>query len=221
MDVMPECRTESSSQSECISSQPVARLPRPPESAEQATLGLSVWTEGGKSSEDSSVSDTSLLLPAHTDLAPPPLDPKGKLTRCDVISKADSSSVAPPPACTCTTSPPPRHLSSNTSHTSFKVDAAHIKEVAGDDCCVHCLLACLFCELLSMCSAMGACLPCARGGAGCCTAADDDCCCCCMEAACTGEACQAVSDCGMLEECCSSADCLEICLECCSICFPS
>ncbi|XP_026224170.1 MDFI domain-containing protein [Anabas testudineus] len=115
-----------------------------------------------------------------------------------------------------------KRLSSTKSHTSLKTDAAHIKEVAGDDCCVHCLLACLFCELLSMCSALGECLVCGLGGAGCCNVAS---CCCCVEvageAACTEEACQAVLDCGILEDCCISSDCLEICLECCSICFPS
>ncbi|XP_056240722.1 myoD family inhibitor [Seriola aureovittata] len=116
-----------------------------------------------------------------------------------------------------------KRLSSTKSHASFKTDAAHIKEVAGDDCCAHCLLACLFCELLSMCSAVGECLACGVGGAGCCDAAAG--CCCCVEAAgeaaCTEEACQAVLDCGILEDCCGSSDCLEVCLECCSICFPS
>ena len=75
-----------------------------------------------------------------------------------------------------------------------------------------------------MCSAVGECLACGVGGAGCCNAAAG--CCSCMEAAageaaCTEEACQAVLDCGILEDCCGSSDCLEICLECCSICFPS
>lgn len=92
------------------------------------------------------------------------------------------------------------------------------------DCCVHCLLACLFCEILSMCSAVGDCLACAVGGAACCDG-PAACCCCCVEAAgeaaCTEEACQAVLDCGILEDCCASSDCLEICLECCSICFPT
>ncbi|KAM9351270.1 myoD family inhibitor isoform 2-T3 [Symphorus nematophorus] len=161
------------------------------------------------------------------------------------------SSVSPPPPPVCTppsSSPPPpasqsstcsrpphrhhRHhqqstnqkrLSSTKSSASLKTDAAHIKEVAGDDCCVHCLLACLFCEMLSMCSALGDCLVCGVGGAGCCDAAIG--CCCCVEAAgeaaCTEEACQAVLDCGILEDCCGSSDCLEICLECCSICFPT
>ncbi|XP_031149023.2 myoD family inhibitor isoform X1 [Sander lucioperca] len=116
-----------------------------------------------------------------------------------------------------------KRLSSTRSHASVKTDADHIKEVAGDDCCVHCLLACLFCEMLSMCSALGECLVCGVGGAGCCESAAG--CCCCVEAAgevaCTEEACQAVLDCGILEDCCGSSDCLEVCLECCSICFPS
>ncbi|XP_029910878.1 abl interactor homolog [Myripristis murdjan] len=115
-----------------------------------------------------------------------------------------------------------KRLSSSKSHASLKTDAAHIKEVAGDDCCVHCLLACLFCELWSMCALLGECVACGGGGAGCCDALGG---CCCAEAAggvaCTDEACQAVLDCGILEDCCGSSDCLEICLECCSICFPA
>ncbi|XP_034027734.1 myoD family inhibitor isoform X3 [Thalassophryne amazonica] len=156
---------------------------------------------------------------------------------------ADSSPFSPPPICTppssSSASPPHsstcnsfhyhhhRHQSTNQkrlpqSHASFQTDTTHIKEVAGDDCCFYCLLACLFCELSSMCSALGECLACGGGVAGCCDAACG--CCCCMEvageAACTEEACQATLDCGLLENCCGSSDCLEICLECCSICFP-
>ncbi|XP_061904151.1 myoD family inhibitor isoform X1 [Entelurus aequoreus] len=179
----------SSSQSECISSQPVPNRPRPLQCADKAPPLRSVTTED----EDLSVAPTPLCASTH------PF----------------------PVSSTSTRHPHHHHLSSNTSPTSFKVDAAHIKEVAGDDCCVHCLLACLFCELLSMCSAVGACLPCAGGVACCCAAANDCCRCCCVEAPCTDEACQASWDCGMLGECCNSADCLEICLECCSICFPS
>ena len=85
------------------------------------------------------------------------------------------------------------------------------------DCCVHCVLACLFCELTSLCSAFAQCLTC---GPGC------EALCCCGEAAtgglaCSEDACSALLDCGILEDCCQSSDCLEICLECCSICFPA
>ncbi|XP_032364955.1 myoD family inhibitor, partial [Etheostoma spectabile] len=169
---------------------------------------------------------------------PPPPPPP-------VCTPPSSSFTRPPPPpsrgsacnrhnCSLPPPPPPHHhhhhrhhqrrhstnqkrLSSTRSHASVRTDADHIKEVAGDDCCVHCLLACLFCELLSMCSVLGECLVCGVGGSGCS--------CCCVEAAgeaaCTEEACQALLDCGILEDCCGSSDCLEVCLECCSICFPS
>uniref|UniRef100_A0A672MNF9 Zgc:113363 n=1 Tax=Sinocyclocheilus grahami TaxID=75366 RepID=A0A672MNF9_SINGR len=86
------------------------------------------------------------------------------------------------------------------------------------DCCAHCILACLFCEVLSWCSAVAQCLAC---GLEC------DALCCCGEAAtgglacCAEDTCSALLDCGILEDCCQSSDCLEICLECCSICFPT
>ncbi|XP_048097837.1 myoD family inhibitor isoform X1 [Alosa alosa] len=115
--------------------------------------------------------------------------------------------------------PHKKRLPSTTkSQQSFKTNAAQIQEVAGDDCCVHCVLACLFCELTSLCSVFAQCLTC--GGLGC------EALCCCGEAAtgglaCGEDACSALLDCGILEDCCQSSDCLEICLECCAICFPA
>uniref|UniRef100_A0A8C2KPF8 Zgc:113363 n=1 Tax=Cyprinus carpio TaxID=7962 RepID=A0A8C2KPF8_CYPCA len=108
--------------------------------------------------------------------------------------------------------------STSKSQQSFKGDASQIQRVAGDDCCAHCILACLFCEVLSCCSAVAQCLAC---GLEC------DAVCCCGEAAtgglacCAEDTCSALLDCGILEDCCQSSDCLEICLECCSICFPA
>ncbi|XP_074536602.1 uncharacterized protein LOC141798699 [Halichoeres trimaculatus] len=247
MDLTPDCIVSditeggaSKSQSECISTQPTANRKPPCLSTEEAPPPLSDRSDG-ESTDDSlidspSTNDVSHLLPS-----PPQRKQKG----------VDASSSSPPPVCTppasslssprsstcnrhnCSLHHPHHHhhqhstnqkrLSSDKSHASIKTDAAHIKEVAGDDCCVHCLLACLFCEMLSMCSALGECLACGVGGALCCDA--EACCCCCLEAAgeaaCTEEACQAVLDCGILEDCCGSSDCLEVCLECCSICFPS
>ncbi|XP_056320042.1 myoD family inhibitor isoform X2 [Danio aesculapii] len=115
---------------------------------------------------------------------------------------------------------PPRKQMSSTSQSqqSFNGDASQIQRVAGDDCCAHCILACLFCEVLSWCSAVAQCLAC---GLEC------DALCCCGEAAggglacCAEDSCSALLDCGILEDCCQSSDCLEICLECCSICFPA
>ncbi|XP_071398477.1 myoD family inhibitor-like [Centroberyx affinis] len=200
--------------------------------------------------DSSSANDVSRLLPPRPAPTPPP--PTHTDLSEDISSVSPPVCTPPSPSFTPPPLPPPplpprsatcnrhssslphhhRHhhhqstnqkrLSSSKSHASLKTDAAHIKEVAGDDCCAHCLLACLFCELWSMCSVLGDCLVCGGGGAGCCDAVG--CCCCCAEAggvACTEEACQAVLDCGILEDCCGSSDCLEICLECCSICFPT
>ncbi|KAM3872289.1 uncharacterized protein ACN63O_003579 [Diretmus argenteus] len=246
LDITEGGANKSPDQSECITSQPTANgmiL----QHTEEAPPLRSDRTEDGDSGDDSlmdssSTNDVSRLLPNHTQrdlsvdhssVSPPPV--------CTPPSPSISPSLIP-------SSPPPhlrstncnRHSnlphhhhhhqstnqnrlsSSSKSHASLKADAAHIKEVAGDDCCVHCLLACLFCEVLSMCSVLGECLACGGGGAGCCDAIG---CCCCVEAAggvaCTDEACQAVLDCGIVEDCCGSSDCLEICLECCSICFPT
>ncbi|XP_023691672.1 uncharacterized protein [Paramormyrops kingsleyae] len=110
----------------------------------------------------------------------------------------------------------PSTCTANSQH-SLKATTSQIQQVAGDDCCVHCVLACLFCELWSLCSVMVQCLACGRG----CEAL----CCCGSEAtgdvACGDDACCDALDCGILEDCCESSDCLEICLECCSICFPA
>ncbi|XP_034027733.1 uncharacterized protein zgc:113363 isoform X2 [Thalassophryne amazonica] len=243
MDVLSQsssqcsCITEggadkSLNQSKCILSQSVANgttqeqsmLEAPPDRLKDRESGVEVLMDS------SSTNDICQLHPLQKGQ---PHNHRG----------ADSSPFSPPPICTppssSSASPPHsstcnsfhyhhhRHQSTNQkrlpqSHASFQTDTTHIKEVAGDDCCFYCLLACLFCELSSMCSALGECLACGGGVAGCCDAACG--CCCCMEvageAACTEEACQATLDCGLLENCCGSSDCLEICLECCSICFP-
>ncbi|KAF1391064.1 hypothetical protein PFLUV_G00064710 [Perca fluviatilis] len=135
------------------------------------------------------------------------------------VGTAPIRSVSPPLEAT----PPLRRTPTTLRRWLETVSQSGLISEFAEDCCVHCLLACLFCELLSMCSALGECLVCGVGGAGCCDSAAG--CCCCVEAAgeaaCTEEACQAVLDCGILEDCCGSSDCLEVCLECCSICFPS
>ncbi|XP_024915358.1 myoD family inhibitor isoform X2 [Cynoglossus semilaevis] len=117
-----------------------------------------------------------------------------------------------------------KQVSSIQNPTYAKADAIHIKEAAGEDYCFRCLLACLYCQLLSTCSVLGECLVCGTVGAGCCDTMTS-CCNCCLEAAgemtCTEEACQPVLDCEILGECCCPSDCLEICVECCSICFPA
>uniref|UniRef100_UPI00398F390C myoD family inhibitor domain-containing protein-like n=1 Tax=Pristiophorus japonicus TaxID=55135 RepID=UPI00398F390C len=120
--------------------------------------------------------------------------------------------------------PDKTRLGSTTSvsaRSSYKSSASQLPPPAGDDCCVHCILSCLFCELLTFC---GPALEGSRFGPG--PAGEA-----CVGAHCAGdprEACGGGEDswpcgleCGALEDCCGSADCLEICLECCSLCFAA
>ncbi|KAM6985372.1 myoD family inhibitor domain-containing protein [Aplochiton taeniatus] len=91
----------------------------------------------------------------------------------------------------------------------------HKPDTLPEDCCVHCILACLFCEFLTLCN-----MVVAQASCGTCT--PEACCCCC----CTddmGDDCSSPCDmdCGIMDACCESSDCLEICMECCGICFPT
>ncbi|XP_062827242.1 keratin-associated protein 5-1 isoform X1 [Anolis carolinensis] len=88
------------------------------------------------------------------------------------------------------------------------------------DRCAHCALACLFCEFLSLCSLALECGGCGGCLEACCAGGRGESGCCCGEAA-DGGHCPCGLGCGMLQDCCDSSDCLEICLECCSICFPA
>ncbi|XP_036883236.1 myoD family inhibitor domain-containing protein isoform X1 [Manis javanica] len=81
-------------------------------------------------------------------------------------------------------------------------------------CCVHCILACLFCEFLTLCN-----IVLGRAACGICTS--EACCCCCGEEMGDDCSCPCDMDCGIMDACCESSDCLEICMECCGICFPS
>ncbi|XP_028923750.2 myoD family inhibitor-like [Ornithorhynchus anatinus] len=90
--------------------------------------------------------------------------------------------------------------------------ASRIQEVAGDDRCAHCILACLFCEFLSLCSLALECVVC--GGA--CGGEPWE-----LRGPEPGGGCACGPGCGVLQDCCGSADCLELCTECCSICFPA
>ncbi|XP_054859878.1 myoD family inhibitor-like [Eublepharis macularius] len=111
---------------------------------------------------------------------------------------------------------------SKSSQKRCKSTASQIQEVAGDDCCAHCALACLFCEFLSLCSLALDCVGCGQCLKVCCSGDGGDSL---AGSFCCGEAnegnCPCGFGCGVLQGCCRSSDCLEICLECCSICFPA
>ncbi|CAH6778312.1 Mdfic [Phodopus roborovskii] len=82
------------------------------------------------------------------------------------------------------------------------------------NCCVHCILACLFCEFLTLCNIV-------LGQASCGICSSEACCCCCGDEMGDDCNCPCDMDCGIMDACCESSDCLEICMECCGICFPS
>ncbi|TTB56412.1 MyoD family inhibitor domain-containing protein [Bagarius yarrelli] len=195
------------------------------------------------SSSDDSLTDIvitnedALLLPDHVPVIVHKLEketpsPLSSPSSSDTVSNRSPPVCTPPSASKGQRAPEPAHVpktnghkpphkkrspSTSKSQQSLKTSASQVQEVADDDCCVQCVLACLFCELLPMCSALAQCLAC---GAEC------DALCCCGEACgglvcCSGDPCSAVLDCAILEDCCQSSDCLEICLECCSICFPT
>ncbi|XP_042195606.1 myoD family inhibitor domain-containing protein-like [Callorhinchus milii] len=79
-----------------------------------------------------------------------------------------------------------------------------------EDCCVHCLLACLFCDFLFLCNSISNGLS--LGGCSILTCCSKDFGACDMPC---------FMDCADLEECCVNSNCAKICSECCGICFPS
>ncbi|KAG7332715.1 hypothetical protein KOW79_004549 [Hemibagrus wyckioides] len=182
--------------------------------------------------------EDALLLPNHVPVIVHKLD-KETPSPLNGLSPPDTVANRSPPVCTPPSpskdqrAPHPAQIpksnghkkphkkkrppSTSKSQQSLKTSSNQVQDDAGDDCCVHCVLACLFCELLPMCSALAQCLACGM---------ECEALCCCGEACgglacCSGDPCTAVLDCAILEDCCQSSDCLEICLECCSICFPT
>ncbi|XP_066899241.1 myoD family inhibitor isoform X2 [Kogia breviceps] len=106
---------------------------------------------------------------------------------------------------------------SKKSKGSTKSAASQIPLQAQEDCCVHCILSCLFCEFLTLCNIVLDCATC-----GSCSSEDSClCCCCCGSGECANCDLPCDLDCGILDACCESADCLEICMECCGLCFSS
>ncbi|XP_074167068.1 myoD family inhibitor [Sminthopsis crassicaudata] len=106
---------------------------------------------------------------------------------------------------------------SKKSKGSTKSSASQIPIEAQEDCCVHCILSCLFCEFLTLCNIVLDCATC-----GSCSEDSCICCCCCGGSGeCADCDLPCDMDCGIIDACCESADCLEICMECCGLCFSS
>uniref|UniRef100_A0A8D0L5R5 MyoD family inhibitor n=1 Tax=Sphenodon punctatus TaxID=8508 RepID=A0A8D0L5R5_SPHPU len=106
--------------------------------------------------------------------------------------------------------------SQSSKKSSSKSASSQIPTEAQEDCCVHCILSCLFCEFLTLCNIMLDCATC-----GSCSSEDSCICCCCSSGECTDCDLPCDMDCGIIDACCESADCLEICMECCGLCFSS
>uniref|UniRef100_UPI00358FE417 myoD family inhibitor domain-containing protein-like n=1 Tax=Myxine glutinosa TaxID=7769 RepID=UPI00358FE417 len=94
-------------------------------------------------------------------------------------------------------------------------DAAAMSQVpieAADGCCINCVLACLFCEFLTMCSVICSCMTC--GLDDCCTDCLQDCA---LDVCCGEDGEGLCGDCELATECCSSSECFEICCGFCAL----
>ncbi|XP_075041717.1 myoD family inhibitor-like isoform X3 [Mixophyes fleayi] len=146
-----------------------------------------------------------------------------KISFGEMTEHGDSQAVTQPPLqkvlrspeTTCKKQKSSRRPSRRSSMRGPRLSASHIEEAAGDDRCARCLLAGLFCEVSILCSTVLGFLSCGlcSDGALCGSL--------CPHGVCCARLWSCDPGCAILDEGCRSTDCLDICLECCSLCFPS
>ncbi|KAM4020628.1 myoD family inhibitor domain-containing protein-like isoform 3-T3 [Anomaloglossus baeobatrachus] len=139
----------------------------------------------------------------------------GEVIDADGSVRGDLQAVTQPPHQQVLRSPDVSGKKPKSSRRSGKrsslegpvLSASHIEGAAGDDRCARCLLAVLFCEVSILCSSVLGCLsPCGSL---------------CPCGLLSARLWPCDPGCAVLDEGCRSSDCLDICLECCSLCFPS
>ncbi|XP_040180277.1 myoD family inhibitor-like isoform X2 [Rana temporaria] len=140
----------------------------------------------------------------------------------NIIEQADIQTVTEPPlqqvhrgTQPCKKPKSSHRTSKRSSLQSPQLSASHIEQAAGDDRCARCLLAWLFCELSILCSSLLGCVSC-----GLCSERIL-CGCLCPDGLCCSRLMPCDPGCAILNEGCRSSDCLDICQECCSLCFAS
>ncbi|CAI5688246.1 myoD family inhibitor domain-containing protein isoform X2 [Oreochromis niloticus] len=111
-------------------------------------------------------------------------------------STSSSSSAGPKHTKKLQSNPSINSQSSKRSKSSSKSNSSQIPTEAQDDCCVHCILACLFCEFLTLCNIMLDCATC-----GSCVGEDSCFCCCCITEECGDCDLPCDMDCGIIDAC--------------------
>lgn len=163
------------------------------------------------------VIDCEYIVPLSAELMKPLCSTEAEIKECElcIVGRKKSSFNL---YCSSLKVPPPSrgHLECNFNFLFpfiFPLSLNMLCHIS-KDCCVHCILSCLFCEFVTLCSLV-------LGQASCGVCPVEACCCCCGEEMGDDCNCPCDMDCGIMDACCESSDCLEICMECCGICFPS